>query len=236
MNTPAAIHHIVWDWNGTLLDDNPVMLASVNAVCAHFGRPAIDIETWRAALCRPLWRCYGKVLDRDLSAPEDWGVVERVYHEAYRRNLVHCRTASDAEETLALAQERGLTQSLLSMGLHHDVIDQAERFGVSGRLVRVDGVKGAVAGGHKADHLQAHLDALGLDPRTCALIGDVTDDAAAARAMGAECVLVTTGMTGRPELEATGHTVADSLAEALDRIVQGVFTPTAALPQTVTAD
>ncbi|PWI04569.1 HAD family hydrolase [Streptomyces sp. NWU339] len=234
MNTRAPIRHIVWDWNGTLLDDNPVMLASVNAVCAYFGRPAIDMETWRAALCRPLWRCYGSVLDRDLSAPEDWAVVERVYHEAYRRNLANCRTTTDAKGTLTRARELGLTQSLLSMGLHHDVTEQAERFGVSDYLTRVDGVKGKVAGGHKADYLKKHLDVLGLDPRTCALIGDVTDDAAAARAVGAECVLVTTGMTGRPELEATGHTVADNLTEAFTAIGQGAFTPTASLLHTAT--
>jgi phosphoglycolate phosphatase-like HAD superfamily hydrolase len=235
MGTHTAIRHIVWDWNGTLLDDNPVMLASVNAVCAHFGRPAIDMETWQAALCRPLWRCYGKILDRDLSAPEDWATVERLYHEAYRLNLVDCRTASDAADVLTQARRLGLSQSLLSMGLHHDVTEQAGQFGVSDFLTQVDGVKDKVAGGHKADHLKVHLETLGLDPRACALIGDVTDDAAAARAVGAECVLVTTGMTGRPELEATGHSVADSLTEAFTALVQGEFTPTSSLLNQATA-
>ena len=34
-----GIRHIVWDWNGTLLDDNHANLAAANHVCEMFGVP-----------------------------------------------------------------------------------------------------------------------------------------------------------------------------------------------------
>ncbi|MGD3112664.1 HAD family hydrolase [Streptomyces sp. YGL11-2] len=208
------IRHVVWDWNGTLLDDNHVMLASVNDVCAHFGRPAVDMATWRAALCRPLWLCYGTILDRDVSGPEEWAEVVRLYRAAYRSRLGECRLAADAEKTMIGVRQAGLTQSVLSMALHDDVTSLATRFDVHTYVVRIDGVLPEAAGGHKAGHLAAHLGRLGLKPDECLLVGDVDDDAAAAEKVGTHCVLVTTGMTGADELRATGRPVVGSLAEA----------------------
>lgn len=56
---------------------------------------------------------------------------------------------------------------------------------------------------------------LDIDPEACVLIGDVVDDALAAQSVGAQCVLVTTGMTRRQELQETGHPVADNLTDAI---------------------
>ncbi|AMU75943.1 HAD family hydrolase [Mycobacteroides abscessus] len=215
MSRDTAPRHIVWDWNGTLLDDNPAMLDSVNAVCEHFGRPAIDMLTWQMALCRPLWRCYGKILERDLRAPHDWAVVENIYHQAYRRNVATCQAAADAHDALSRAKSIGMTQSVLSMGLHDDVTGQVHHFGLHEYFDRIDGVKDAVAGGTKSSYLSTHLRDLDIDPEACVLIGDVVDDALAAQSVGAQCVLVTTGMTRRQELQDTGHPVADNLTDAI---------------------
>ncbi|WP_079036712.1 MULTISPECIES: HAD family hydrolase [Streptomyces] len=210
------IRHVVWDWNGTLLDDNHVMLASVNDVCAHFGRPAVDMPAWRAALRRPLWLCYGTILDRDVSGAEEWAEVVRLYRAGYHGRADELRLAADAEKTLARVREAGLTQSVLSMALHDDVTTQATRFGVHRYVERIDGVLPEAAGGHKAGHLADHIGRLGLAPDECLLVGDVVDDAAAARQAGVRCVLVTTGMTAADELHETGLPVAGSLAEAFE--------------------
>lgn len=210
--------HIVWDWNGTILDDNHVMLASVNEVCRYFSRPEVDIDTWRAALCRPLWRCYSKILDRDLSR-EDWSTVERVYHESYRSHLARCQLAEDAQEVLETAARNGLSQSLLSMGFHDDVTSQVRDFSIEHHFVRMDGVPESVAGGKKAEYLALHLDKMKISAEECIIIGDVVDDANAATDIGTDCVLVTTGMTGREELSGTGFPVAESLTEALGLVI-----------------
>ena len=47
------------------------------------------------------------------------------------------------------------------------------------------------------------------------VIGDVTDDADAAAHVGAQCVLVTTGVMNRATLTTRGVPVVDSIAEAL---------------------
>ena len=36
------LNHIIWDWNGTLLDDAPYSLALTNRILADYGLPQMD--------------------------------------------------------------------------------------------------------------------------------------------------------------------------------------------------
>ena len=39
--------HIIWDWNGTLLDDVGASLASVNDMLEARGEPPMDIDRYK---------------------------------------------------------------------------------------------------------------------------------------------------------------------------------------------
>ncbi len=71
--------HIVWDWNGTLLDDNDAVVSAVNTVCTAFGRDHIGLEQWRAVFSRPLLQCYERLLERSINA-EEWARIDVLYH------------------------------------------------------------------------------------------------------------------------------------------------------------
>jgi HAD superfamily hydrolase (TIGR01662 family) len=59
---------------------------------------------------------------------------------------------------------------------------------------------------------------LRVDPRRCAVVGDIGSDIAAAEAAGARAILVPNGKTRREEV-ATAPEVAGSLADAVDRLL-----------------
>ncbi|MGO1053012.1 HAD family hydrolase [Crossiella sp. CA198] len=206
--------HVVWDWNGTLLDDNQAVLDSVNQVCAGFGRPSITMDAWRDTFSRPLVDCYSRLLDRELTA-EDWIRLDKTYHEAYRSVLDTCALAAGVPVALHDWAATGGTQSLLSMWFHHELVPLVTEFGLLDLFARVDGLRVDTGGGSKSGHLVAHLAAQELDPAEVVLIGDVVDDSDAAEAAGASCVLVTTGVMNRRKLEVTGRPVVDSIPEAL---------------------
>lgn len=206
--------HIVWDWNGTLLDDNEAVLVSVNQVCAGYGRDAITLDFWRETFSRPLVECYQRLLGRPLTMT-DWAEIDKTYHEAYRAVLDTAVLATGVPVALRDWAEGGGTQSLLSMWFHHELIPLVTEFGLLDYFARVDGLRVDTGGGGKAEHLVAHLAAQELDARDVVLIGDVVDDSDAAEAAGASCILVTTGMMTRRKLEATGRPVVDSIPEAL---------------------
>ncbi len=203
--------HLVWDWNGTLLDDLTLVVAATNASLASVGGPSITAEEHRRDYFRPVDAYYELVLGRPLG-PTEFATLDAAFHDAYRVGLIDCALAADA---LAAMDAWTGTQSLLSMYHHHDLVPAVTRHGLVARLHRIDGLRDAVGGGPKAPHLQAHLAALGIDGRDCVLIGDSVDDAAAAEAVGARIVLFDGGFTHRDRLSTTGQPIASSLLDAV---------------------
>ncbi|MFC7344065.1 HAD family hydrolase [Saccharopolyspora griseoalba] len=206
--------HIVWDWNGTLLDDNHAVVSAVNVVCTEYDREHVDIDEWRALYKRPLSQCYASLLRRELSE-QDWARIDVLYHEAYRGLLDSCGMAEGVPHALDDWARAGGTQSLLSMWFHEELVDLVTARGLHERFARMDGLRSSIGGGSKAAHLREHLRTQQLDPAEVVLIGDVLDDAHAADEAGADCVLVTTGVMGRNKLEAAGFPVVDSIPEAM---------------------
>jgi phosphoglycolate phosphatase-like HAD superfamily hydrolase len=209
-----VVRHIVWDWNGTLLDDNEAVVAAVNAVCAAYGRSEITLAQWRAAFRRPISETYEELLERQLSE-RDWEVIDAAYHREYNGLVKDLALVHDAEAALRAWREAGGTQSLLSMWFHDDLVALTAELGIAHEFVRIDGLREGTGGASKAAYLKAHLAELDVDPREATLIGDVSDDAHAAAGAGISCVLLTTGISTPEALAATGVPVVDSISEAV---------------------
>lgn len=204
--------HLVWDWNGTLLDDLTLVVAATNASLASVGGPTVTADEHRRDFRRPISAYYAHVLGRPLDADE-FETLDRAFHDAYRAGLPGCRLALDALE--AIAAWRG-SQSLLSMFFHRELVPAVTRHGLRDHLDRVDGLRDPIGGGAKAPHLLAHLQALDVRGSDCVLIGDSIDDADAAAAVGARIVLYRGGITDEARLRATGLPVAVTLVEAVE--------------------
>jgi len=214
------VRHLVWDWNGTLFDDQVAVVAAVNDALARLGLAPIDADGYRSNFTRPVERFYEQVAGRAISAQE-WHALDAAYHDSYLARVGRLALAPDARAALAAAEAAGLTQSLLSMWRHDDLVPLVERLGIGRFFVRVAGLRRSDGGG-KARHLVEHLAALALPAREVVLVGDSLDDLAAARAVGAGCVLYDGGSHHRHALEATGAPVVDTLTAAVTAAVQPV--------------
>jgi phosphoglycolate phosphatase-like HAD superfamily hydrolase len=205
--------HVVWDWNGTLFDDHVAVLAAVNDALALVDLPPIDADTYRSHYTRPVQRFYERVAGRPIE-PGEWRTLDGAYHDSYHAWVERLSLAPDAVAALAAAEAAGLTQSLLSMWRHQDLVPLVQRLGIGHFFVRVDGLR-VLGGEGKTEHLVAHLAALEVEPSAAVLVGDSLDDLAAARAVGARCVLYDGGSHHRDALEAAGVPVVDTLTAAL---------------------
>ncbi|AGL21159.1 HAD family hydrolase [Actinoplanes sp. N902-109] len=203
--------HLVWDWNGTLLDDLSLVVDSTNQTFAAVGGRSVDADEHRSRFRRPVAEFYAEILDRAVTA-EEFDELDRIFHQAYRVGLTTIPLAADAER--AIKAWSG-TQSLLSMWFHDELIPAVESRGLAGVFARIDGRPTEVDGGLKAGHLARHLAALGVAGTDCVLIGDSVDDADAAASVGAAVVLYTGGFTDPVRLRAAGVPVADSLLDAV---------------------
>jgi len=214
------IRHIVWDWNGTLFDDQTLVTSATNASLLAVGCTELSLGQYQDHYRRPLQDFYFALVGRYFDDTE-WKLVEDVFSTTYAAGIHTCMLAADA-----LAAMDGWapgSQSLLSMYDHDKLVPLVDSFGLSGRLTRIDGRPPALDYGPKAKYLTAHLEALSaagpsFEPAEVALVGDCVDDAMAALAAGATAVLYTGGSSSRRNLEAArlGLPVVDSLTQAVE--------------------
>jgi phosphoglycolate phosphatase-like HAD superfamily hydrolase len=198
-----AVQHIVWDWNGTLFADQPIVLAAVNDALSAVGVPPISPAEYRRLSKRPVRPFYAAIAGRPLTDGE-WETIDESYHVAYLERLEDAALDRHAVEALTWGAAAGLSQSLLSMWPHDELIPLVRRHGIERFFCRIDGFRGE-CGGEKAEHLAEHLAALatdlGLAPGLAAVVGDSVDDATAATACGAHPVLMETATYDRDLLE-----------------------------------
>lgn len=205
----------MWDWNGTLLDDLDLVVVSVNHALDSIGAGPIDAATYRQHYTRPVHRFYEALLGRVVGDAE-MQVLDDRFHDAYVGGSPPL--AAGARQALDAAEGRGATQSIASMLWHDRLVTAVLDAGIADRMLAVDGHRGSV-GETKAAHLAHHVAGLqtlhGLTGTPMTLIGDITDDADAAREVGIDCVLVDTGSQERHVLESAGVPVVDTLLEAV---------------------
>ncbi|MFI9625005.1 HAD family hydrolase [Streptomyces sp. NPDC052042] len=207
--------HLVWDWNGTLLDDNAAVVGATNAAFGEVGLEPITLEQYREMYCVPIPRFYERLMGR-LPTDEEWERMDVVFHRHYAEQRAACGLTEGAAGLLARWGLNGGSQSLLSMYGHEHLVPVVRGYGIEGHFLRVDGRTGP-SGGSKAHHMERHITALdGISPEYTVVIGDAVDDAVAAAHIGAKAVLYTGGSHSRASLEAAGVPVVDSLAEAAD--------------------
>ncbi|MEV4425120.1 HAD family hydrolase [Streptomyces sp. R-07] len=205
--------HLVWDWNGTLLDDIDAVIGATNAAFAELGLASITLERYRELYTVPVPKFYERLMGR-LPTDEEWTVMDGAFHRHYWERAESCGLTTGAAELLAARQEAGATQSLLSLAQHAELIPLVRRYGIAERFVRMDGRVDASTDG-KSGHMVRHLAALGVPADRVVVIGDAADDAVAAAHVGARAVLYTGGSHSRASLSRVGVPVVDSLEEAV---------------------
>ncbi|KOX34768.1 MULTISPECIES: HAD family hydrolase [unclassified Streptomyces] len=206
--------HLVWDWNGTLLDDIDAIIGATNAAFAELGLAPLTLERYRELYMVPVPKFYERLMGR-LPTDAEWTLMDGVFHRHYWERAESCGLTLGAAELLAARQASGFTQSLLSLAPHADLVPLVRRHGIAERFLRMDGRTDTSTDG-KSGHMVRHLAALeGILPERVVVIGDAADDALAAAHVGAKAVLYTGGSHSRASLERVGVPVVDSLAEAV---------------------
>ncbi|MEV7197514.1 HAD family hydrolase [Streptomyces sp. NPDC093510] len=220
----ARTAHIVFDFNGTLLDDNAPRLRALNDSLVGLGVPSIDMDTFRKTFCVPVPRFYATLLGRELTQ-EEWLEADGVFQRNYLEYApTQTELVSGAVEALAAWTEAGHTASLLSLHTHQDLVGEVGRLGLSPWLVRVDGRRGPT-GGTKAEAMRRHIDLLELPAARIVAIGDSRDDARAADAAGVRAVLYSGGAEHADCLDGVGAPVSDSLYGAVEEAARLLEVP-----------
>lgn len=213
-SSPSALPYILWDWNGTLLDDTDAAIGALNAVLRRRGLPAIGRVWYREHFAFPVKPVYA-ACGVDL-AQEDWAALAQEYHDAYA--ALPKRLNAETRTALLRVKASGGGQSIIS-ALRQDLLDAAvDGEGLRGFFDFVYGVDN-LDGASKLDRARVLLARLptSAKARGVVLIGDALHDREVAEALGIGCVLCAQGGHSAARLRAvapTGETLLAALALA----------------------
>jgi len=215
---PPRYRHIIWDWNGTLLDDLDYSLGVMNAILRPRGLPELDRARYHALFDFPV-RDYYERLGFD-AARDPFEKLSHEFITGYDAHRLDCALHADTRRILAAVQAAGLTQSILSAYRHDTLVEIVAHFGLTPYFSALSGLADNFAHS-KVELGRAQLARLGLPPKDVLLIGDTLHDLDVAREIGVDCVLVAAGHHPADRLRPRHDRVLDSLAELPDLLGLG---------------
>ena len=201
--------HLIWDWNGTLLDDAWLCREIMNQQLHRRGLPVLSAERYEEIFDFPVEKYY-RAVGFDWSR-ESFQEAGTEFIVEYERRKQECTLQPGGKALLADLAAGGWSQAVLSAYSHHTLEEFLGHFGVRQHFRSVAGSRDHYAAG-KVGHGLKMLEELHVSPRETLLIGDTTHDAEVARAMGVDCVLVPCGHNSRTRLAGCGVPVVENLA------------------------
>ena len=203
---------IVWDFNGTLLDDIRAGIDAVNDMLTHRGlSPIQSVEQYRELFCFPIIDYYAK-LGFDFEKEDYYTVLAPEWVALYLENYKHSTLSQGALDTLGALSDLGYAQTLLSATELQMLKGQVSELGLEEYFAEVWGLDNIHAGG-KIGTAQAWRRA---HPNAKALfIGDSVHDWEVAQAVDADCVLCCGGHQSRAQLQICGCTIIEHLDELI---------------------
>lgn len=185
-----GIHHIIWDWNGTLLDDITACLNTINRMLAKRGLSTMDLERYREIFGFPVRDCYIK-LGFDLVA-EDWDAVSHEFHDIYRVEAGNVSLRKGVIPLLEMLAADGKTMSVLSASEQSVLLAMMKERGVGRFFKNVYGHSDN-HGSSKIALAKKFLSDTGISSEHILMVGDTDHDYEVAVELNCRCILLAGG-------------------------------------------
>lgn len=182
--------HIIWDWNGTIINDVSLSMDLINKLLTARGLKTLSIEDYREVFTIPVKNYYTK-LGFDFSK-ESFEVVGREWMDGYESRKFDCGLYDGVIDVLNRIHQLGIGQSILSAYSQHTLDEMVQHYGLKKYFTHVVGLDNIYAAGKM--HLGKDLmKRLGNGKGETLLIGDTEHDYEVASEIGADCVLSSNG-------------------------------------------
>lgn len=201
---------IIWDWNGTLLDDAEVCREAINKMLIVRNLPELSLAKYRDVFTFPVIEYY-KEVGFDFSK-EEWETVAMEFINLYLNALPACGLTPSVSQTLEKFKQNGYRQAIISAMEHDELLKSVSALGIYEYFDFIGGV-GDHYGGGKIENARNYFIQAGLNPEKITLIGDTLHDSQVAAELKCKCILVATGHQSFERLQKSGLPVINDLTE-----------------------
>ncbi|MBQ4349549.1 MAG: HAD family hydrolase [Clostridia bacterium] len=203
--------YIMWDWNGTILDDLQINFEIENTLLSRRGKKTMQaIEEYHEKFGFPIISFYEKLgFDLENEKFED---IARDYVFEYDERFPEAEIFPDAEGVLREFKFKGLRQMILSATEQKFLEKQVRAHDIDYLFTDILGTKDVYAKS-KVDIALRWISENDIDSAEVLFVGDTTHDFEVAENIGCDCVLIARGHNSYDRLLATGATVLEDIEE-----------------------
>ena len=209
----SKFKYIMWDWNGTILDDLKINFETINKLLSDRSLPEMEsIDRYRDLFDFPVIGFYEKTgFDLENEKFQD---IARDYVREYYGRFFECEIFPEAEKVLRYVLSGGIEQLIVSATEQESLLKQVEEFGIDHLFTEILGMSDIYARS-KVELAERWIRENRVDPSEVLFIGDTTHDKDVADSIGCRCVLISSGHNSRERLLFTGCDVFESIGEVI---------------------
>ncbi|MDD6313097.1 MAG: HAD hydrolase-like protein [Firmicutes bacterium] len=206
--------HILWDFNGTILDDVSVGINAINVLLKRRKMPIISSqEEYRAKFCFPVIDYYRKLgFDLQKERFEDISVE---WVKEYKHFLAQAGLRNGVKKALETIQNSGKKQLILSATERKMLKTQLKSLKIESYFDDILALDDIYAAG-KTELAKNWLERE--KPGKAIIIGDTDHDYETAKALSVDCLLIAGGHQSKQGLMSLCPNTFDSIPEALASI------------------
>ena len=168
-----AVRHVVFDWNGTLIDDCALAVATVNALRAERGMTEVTREQYRSSFRFPISAFYRSMgFDLDDHA---FSTLMGRYLALFNARVDDCPLHAGAREAVARLRTAAVGVHILSASHQDTLVRSLGAKGLSDAFDEVAGLRDSLATGKHALGLELSSK-LGAEPSSVLYVGDTDHD------------------------------------------------------------
>ena len=207
--------HIIWDFNGTILNDIQAGIEAVNVLLDRYGKKRLEsVEFYKKAFGFPVIDYYDSLgLER-----ENFATYAPEWVAEYAKLEPSAPIFEGVVDMMEYFRANGYPQFLLSATEREMLRGQVNRLGIGKYFAELIGQDTIEAHGKIGE---AKRWAERIQPERVLFIGDTLHDFEVAQAIGADCILLAWGHQDRERLEATGCRVFDTIADVQSAFENG---------------
>ncbi|MDA3905010.1 MAG: HAD family hydrolase [Bacteroidales bacterium] len=204
------IKQIIWDWNGTLLNDVSMCVNVMNVLLKKYSLPSLSCDKYKQLFDFPVKDYYER-----LGFRFDVIAFEKVGHEfmdSYFKELPNCDIFPEVIQILEEFNALNMNQLVLSAMEHNALEKSLTEKGIRSFFSKVQGIDNHLANG-KTELAKDLLKSSGFLAEESLFIGDTIHDLHVAQSIGCTCVLISNGHFSKDRLVKDHDLVFDSLSD-----------------------
>lgn len=209
------IKYVIWDFNGTIIDDRELSLNLLNEILEKQGKNPVDEEAYLDLFGFPIHKYYLKV--GITFEKESFDDIAKWYIAKYQPLSLNLKLHDGVVEALIILRKMGIKNICLSASLQENLEEQLKHFEIYDYfdyIIGIDNIKALGKDKVGTQFLKEHK----INPQECLYIGDTIYDYDVAKKMKVRSVLFSGGHQSKERLLKKTRIIIDNVYDIISLI------------------